>query len=105
MRPSEPFRMAMWSTFWFALFLTFAVYAISGARLIRRVPLLRPALVVIAVIYAVRGLAIIPQLVWFGEFAVTRGRDVAFSALSILLSISYATDARLSSRSVAGVRG
>ncbi len=100
MRAAEPLRMAMWSTFWFALFMAFAVYAFSGARLIRRLPLLQPTLIAIAVIYSVRGLAIVPQLVWFEEFAVTRGRDVAFSAFSILLAVAYAMAARQAPRSV-----
>ena len=98
MRAAEPLRMAIWSTFWFVLFLVFAVYAFSGVRLTRRVPLLRPVLGAIAVIYAARGLAIVPQLVWLGEFAVTRARDVAFSAFSLLLALSYAVAARQSLR-------
>ncbi|MGH7787027.1 MAG: hypothetical protein ACRERC_09195 [Candidatus Binatia bacterium] len=101
MRGVEPLRMALWSTFWFLLFLTFAVYAFSAARLVPRVPLLRPVLVAIAVIYAIRGLAIVPQLAWLGVFAVTRGRDVAFSALAILLAIAYAIAARHARRSAA----
>lgn len=94
MRLAEPLRMALWSTFWFCLFSTFAICAFSGAGLVRRVPLVKFALVTIAAIFAIRGLAIIAQLVWFDEFAVARGRDVAFSAFSILLAVSYATAAR-----------
>jgi hypothetical protein len=102
MRLAEPLPMALWSTFWFCLFLSFAVCAFSGAGLVRRIPLLRPALAAIAVIFAIRGLAIVPQLVWFGEFPVTRGRDVAFSAFAILLATCYATAARQSAAPALG---
>ncbi|MBI3898314.1 MAG: hypothetical protein HY308_08455 [Gammaproteobacteria bacterium] len=51
-------------TFAIALLLfVWALYAFSGAGLIRRLPLLRTALVGIAFIYLLRGLAIIPA--WF----------------------------------------
>ncbi len=43
----------------FILFM-WALYAFSGAGLIRRLPLLKPALVVISVIYLIRGFALIP---------------------------------------------
>ncbi len=93
--------MAGWSLFWFALFLAFAAYGFSGARLIRPLPLLKGALVTIAVVYAVRGLAIIPQIVWFADFPVTRGRDVAFSGVSVLLAVCYAAAARHAFRKAA----
>jgi hypothetical protein len=90
--------MLIWSSFWLALFLIFALYGFSGARLVRRVPFLRTGLVTIAAIYGLRGLAVAPQLIWFNEFAVTRGRDVAFSLFSILLAVFYATAAHQSRR-------
>jgi hypothetical protein len=40
-----------------------AAYAFSGARLIRRLPLIRTALVIISAIYLLRGLAIIPIMI------------------------------------------
>ena len=40
-----------------------AAFAFSGARLIRRLPLLRTALVAISAIYLMRGLLIIPALI------------------------------------------
>ena len=46
----------------FALFL-WALYAFSGAGLIRKLPLLKAALVIIACIYLARGLALFPVLV------------------------------------------
>lgn len=48
-------------TFFIAIvFSVWALYAFSGADLMRRLPLLRPVLIIIALIYLVRGLAIIP---------------------------------------------
>ena len=37
-----------------------ALYAFSGARIIRRLPYLKPALVLITAVYLVRGLGVIP---------------------------------------------
>ena len=45
-----------------ALLATWALYAFSGAGLIRRLPLLRTGLVVIAAIYLLRALALVPLL-------------------------------------------
>lgn len=94
LRASEPGRMLLWSAFWFGLFTGFALYGFSAAGLIRRLPFLRAGLAAIATTYAIRGLAVAPQLIWFGEFPVTHGRDVAFSLLSIVLAVSYALAAR-----------
>ena len=41
---------------------TWAAYAFAGARLIRRLPLMRTALVAITAIYLLRGAALIPAL-------------------------------------------
>ena len=45
-----------------AILATWALYAFSGAGLIRRLPLLRTALVLIAAIYLLRALALAPLL-------------------------------------------
>ena len=41
-----------------------AAFAFSGAGLLPRLPLLRPALVAITAVYLLRGLVIVPMLVW-----------------------------------------
>ena len=46
-----------------ALLSVWAAYAFSGAGMIRRLPLIRTALVMIAVIYLLRGLFIIPIMI------------------------------------------
>lgn len=53
----------VWMTIGIAMVLTiWAAYAFSGAGLIRRLPLLRTGLIVIAAIYLLRGAALIPAL-------------------------------------------
>jgi hypothetical protein len=44
------------------VFAVFGLYALAGASTIRRLPLLRTGLVAIGVIYALRGLLIVPEL-------------------------------------------
>jgi hypothetical protein len=94
LRGLEPVRMFFWSTFWFGLFMLFGLYAFSGAGLIRRLPGVLPCLLIIAAIYAVRSLAIAPQLLLLDQLPVTRPRDVGFSAFSLLLALGYAIGAR-----------
>jgi len=43
-----------------AVLFLWALYAFSGAKVIRRLPFLKPALVLITAIYLVRGLGVIP---------------------------------------------
>ena len=43
-----------------SVFFLWALYAFSGAKVIRRLPFLKPALIVITTIYLVRGLGVIP---------------------------------------------
>jgi hypothetical protein len=44
------------------VFAVFGLYALAGANTIRRLPLLRTGLVTIGVIYALRGLFLLPEL-------------------------------------------
>src|SRR5262245_26109124 len=90
--------MLLWSTFWFVLFATFALYAFSGAGWTRRLPALRVGLSVVAAIYGIRSLAVAPQLIWLDQSPVSRPRDVAFSLLAGLLALGYATGARATAR-------
>jgi hypothetical protein len=60
-----------------------ALYAFSGAGVFRRLPLLRPALIVISLIYLVRGLGIIPV------YYLTPNKVNDFLLWSSLLSIVY----------------
>jgi hypothetical protein len=47
------------------LFFIFGLYALSGAGTFRRLPLLRTGLIVIASLYTLRGLLLIPEAVGF----------------------------------------
>ncbi|WP_460830387.1 hypothetical protein [Lysobacter humi (ex Lee et al. 2017)] len=60
-----------------------AMYALSGAGVIRRLPLLRTALVAITAVYLVRGLVLLP-LMLDADFAPT-----AFDVWSSLICLGY----------------
>lgn len=77
-------------TFFIALVLTaWALYAFSGAGLMRRLPFLRPVLVLIAAIYLVRGLGAVP--VYFLMPETVDGFLVWSSIVVTLYGLSYAT--------------
>ena len=73
-----------------ALFALFGTYAWSGAGLIRRLPGLRPALAFIALVYALRGLALFPESAQLLQGALSPPRRVVFSAVSLALGLLYA---------------
>ena len=65
-----------------------SLYAFSAAGLVRRLPLLRTALVLITAVYMLRGLAVVPLLVLRPELADT---FAIVSSLVVLLSgVTYA---------------
>jgi hypothetical protein len=73
-----------------AVFAVFAFYAFAGAGRLRRPPLLRTGLVVIAAIYTLRGLALIPELVQFAQGStVVMPRQLVFSAVSLTIGLLY----------------
>jgi putative oxidoreductase len=66
-----------------------ALYGLSGAGLIRRMPLLRPALVLIAGVYLVRGALGIPAVILVkGEYADELKGRMTFMVVSSLICIS-----------------
>ncbi len=64
------------------------IYAFSGAGLIKRLPFLKLALVIISVIYLLRGLGFIPALIIVPE--LVDGFLVWSSLVSLLLGLAYA---------------
>jgi len=72
------------------MFAAWAAYAFSGAGLLRPLPLLRPVLLLIGVIYTLRGVILAPQLVWFlaGSPPIA-GRHLVFSAISLVIGLLY----------------
>ncbi len=69
-----------------ALLAVWAAYAFAGAGLIRRLPLMRTALVAITAIYLLRGLLIIPVLMKPGAPAF----DIWSSLIVLVYGIVYA---------------
>ena len=78
------------------MFIVWAAYAFSGAGLLRRLPLLRPALVTIGLVYTLRGLLLGPQVVWFlsGYEAAVPPRQLVFSAAALLTGLAYLAGTR-----------
>ena len=85
-------------------FLVFGLYGLSGAGVVRRLPLLRTALVSIAAVYVLRG----TLLGGFGAVAAGDGAQIAFAAVALAIGLCYAAGAlaqRRSSRPTASVAG
>jgi len=64
-----------------------AAYAFAGAGLIRRLPLMRTALVIIAAIYLLRGLMIIPIMI---EPAMRSPFNIWSSLIVLVYGLAYA---------------
>jgi hypothetical protein len=73
------------------VFAVWALYALSGAGLVRRLPLLRTSLIAIGLVYTLRGLLLAPQVVWFfsGYRAAVPPRQLVFSAVALLTGLAY----------------
>ncbi|HZG09281.1 MAG TPA: hypothetical protein VEZ70_09920 [Allosphingosinicella sp.] len=66
-----------------AILMVWALYAFSGARIIRRLPLLRTALVVISAVYLIRAFVLVPALVLRPDLVDT------FALVSSLVVLAY----------------
>lgn len=71
------------------LFAVWGAYALSGAGVLRPLPLLRVALVLIAAIYTLRGLAVIPELIQMARGGLAEPRMAVFSAVSLAIGVLY----------------
>jgi len=73
------------------LFAVWAMYAFSGAGVLRRLPLLRTGLVFIGTLYVLRGILVGPQLVWrlSGYSAAVPIRQLFFSSVSLIIGLAY----------------
>ena len=80
------------------VFARWSAYACSGAGVVRRLPLLRTALILIGSVYTLRGLVLGPQLVWFfsGYRALVPPRQLVFSGVSLVIGVSYLIGVRAS---------
>ncbi|HEX9944454.1 MAG TPA: hypothetical protein VGG03_20785 [Thermoanaerobaculia bacterium] len=72
-----------------AVFTVFGLYALSGASVIRRLPLLRTGLIAIGSIYTLRGLVVIPDLIRLVQGAGYPIRQAVFSAVSLAIGLAY----------------
>ncbi len=79
------------------MFAAWAAYAFSGAGLLRRIPFLRTALVLIGSAYVVRGALIGPQLLWWfeGYREAVPARQLLFSLLALVTGLAYLEGTRV----------
>lgn len=82
---------ALLTLFLVGLFTVWAAYAFSGARVIRRLPLLRTALFLIGSVYTLRGLVLLPQIALFmgGGGSEVPMRHLFFSAVSLTIGVIH----------------
>ena len=71
------------------VFAAFGAYALSGAGRIRRLPLLPVALVLIGVVFTVRGLVLFPQLVQLAMGTGAPPRMAVFSLVSLVTGVAF----------------
>lgn len=81
---------ALLTLFLAMIFTLWGLYAFSGAGLIRHLPLLRLGLVIIAGVYTLRGIGVIPQVVWMVESPQSVApREIVFSLASLFVGLAY----------------
>jgi hypothetical protein len=71
------------------VFALWGFYALSAIGVVRRLPLLRTALVFIGVVYVLRGLLLLPQLAAFASGSFGSPRFLVFSAFALLAGACY----------------
>ncbi len=73
-----------------AFFSIWGLYAFSGAGVIRRLPLLRIALLLIGIIYTLRGVFVFQQIFQIATSSVqVAPREVVFSLVSLVIGLAY----------------
>ncbi len=79
-----------------AVFTLFGCYALSGAGVTRRLPLLALALILIGTIYTLRGIGAIVQIILLISGATfLELRDVVFSSVALLTGVVHLVGVRL----------
>jgi hypothetical protein len=84
-----------------ATLMVWALYAFSGAGIIRRLPLLRTALILISGVYLLRAFALLPTLILRPELVDTFGLVSSLVVLAYGLAYSIGTWTRWSALKVA----
>ena len=72
------------------VFAVWGLYALSGAGIIRRLPLLKIALILIGAVYTLRGIAVFQQIFQTATAsAKVEPRDIVFSLVSLGIGLAY----------------
>ncbi len=81
---------ALLTLFLVAIFAIWGFYGLSGAGLIRRLPLLKTALILIGAVYTLRGVAIFQQLFQIATSSVeVAPREIVSSLVSLVIGAAY----------------
>lgn len=73
-----------------AFFAVWGFYGLSGAKVIRRLPLLKIGLPLIGAIYSLRGVAVFQQLFQIAaSSAEVIPREIVFSLISLVIGLAY----------------
>ena len=81
---------AVLTLFLAAIFAIWGFYGLSVAGVIRRLPLLKIALILIGAVYALRGVAVFQQLFQIAtSSAEVAPREIVFSLVSLVIGLAY----------------
>ncbi len=81
---------ALLTLFLVAIFAIWGFYGLSGAGVIRRLPLLKIALILIGAVYTLRGVAVFQQLFQIATSSVeVAPREIVFSLVSLVIGLAY----------------
>jgi len=81
---------ALLTLFLAAIFAVWGFYGLSGAKVIRRLPLLKIALILVGAVYTLRGAAVLQQLFQIAaSSAEVAPREIAFSLVSRIIGLAY----------------
>lgn len=73
-----------------AVFAIWGFYGLSGAGFVRRLPLLKIALLLIGAVYTLRGVAVFQQLFQIAATAAeVMPREIVFSLVSLVIGLAY----------------
>jgi hypothetical protein len=72
-----------------AVFATWGFYGLSGAGVIRRLPLLKIALILIGAVYTLRGVAVFQQFFQIVTSSEVAPREIVFSLVSLVIGLAY----------------
>jgi hypothetical protein len=81
---------ALLTLFLVVIFALWGFYGLSGAGVIRRLPLLKIALLLIGAVYTLRGVAVFQQLFQIAvSWVEVAPREIVFSLVSLIIGLAY----------------